>query len=248
MKKLTEMTKKELYAVAQEKGIKNRSKMDKGQLLEALSAVLSPVKPNQLTILKQFIQAKKVHKSARKALVSLDLQFFASKPQEEEIGYTVLGYYLHKDATEINAQNVMIAIDEGYKRLTCFCPYEGHSEMDREYFAECTPITKAQYLEASKIFYTFPEYLIESNVVEKNSIREAKFNMVSPLRDNGWKLLEVRYLTAHPDDKYLMVTLCQNMTTDEYIVNLWNNDSKGFYEGYYTFEKSFAVEKYNTKK
>lgn len=71
----------------------------------------------------------------------------------------IIGYFLHSDATEVNAQNVGVAIDEGHKRLTCFSPYEGHSEMDRGYFEECKEITKDEYIEASKNFYTPIEYL-----------------------------------------------------------------------------------------
>jgi hypothetical protein len=74
-------------------------------------------------------------------------------------GYEVLGYYVHKDDPELKAANVMIVIEEGYERLTCYCPTEQHSQMDRGYFAECIPITKEEYLAASRSFYTPNDYL-----------------------------------------------------------------------------------------
>jgi hypothetical protein len=71
----------------------------------------------------------------------------------------ILGYFIHKDYKELIAENVMVVIDEGYKRLSCYCPIGQHSEMDRGYFAECLPITKEEYVEASRNFYTPSDYL-----------------------------------------------------------------------------------------
>lgn len=71
----------------------------------------------------------------------------------------ILGFYMHKDDEDLIAQNVMVVIDEGHARLTCYSPTEQHSEMDWGYFNQCLPITKEQYLEASKLFYTPNDYL-----------------------------------------------------------------------------------------
>lgn len=78
----------------------------------------------------------------------------------ETKGYEVLGYFVHKDDKELNSYTVLVVVDEGYKKLTCFCPQEGHSEMDRGYFKECRRITKEEYLEASKLFCTPSDYII----------------------------------------------------------------------------------------
>ncbi|MCR4362149.1 Rho termination factor N-terminal domain-containing protein [Bacillus subtilis] len=59
--KLTEMTAKELYKLAQEKEIPNRSKMRKEDLLKALSKF---VKVDQSEKAKEFIQKKKKKNSA----------------------------------------------------------------------------------------------------------------------------------------------------------------------------------------
>jgi hypothetical protein len=70
----------------------------------------------------------------------------------------ILGYYVHKE-DELTPVNVMVVIDEGYKRLTCYTPIGQHSEMDRGYFNECNQITKDQYLTVSEGIYTPEEYL-----------------------------------------------------------------------------------------
>ncbi|MEE5180994.1 Rho termination factor N-terminal domain-containing protein [Bacillus subtilis] len=59
--KLTEMTAKELYKLAQEKEIPNRSKMRKEDLIKVLSKF---VKVDQSEKAKQFIQKKKKKNSA----------------------------------------------------------------------------------------------------------------------------------------------------------------------------------------
>ncbi|MGD1416601.1 hypothetical protein P9294_gp117 [Bacillus phage FADO] len=59
--KLTEMTAKELYKLAQEKEIPNRSKMRKEDLLKALSKF---VKVDQSEKAKEFIQKKKKKNNA----------------------------------------------------------------------------------------------------------------------------------------------------------------------------------------
>ena len=73
----------------------------------------------------------------------------------------VLGYFVHRADKEINSWTAMIVIEEEVgKELLCYTGQEQHSYiMDRKYLDECVPITKEQYKEASKLFYTPPEYL-----------------------------------------------------------------------------------------
>ena len=72
--------------------------------------------------------------------------------------YDILGYFVHRE-DDLHASNVMVVIDEGYEFLTCYLPIGQHSEMSRDYFEECLPITKEQYIAASKRYYTPEEYL-----------------------------------------------------------------------------------------
>lgn len=71
----------------------------------------------------------------------------------------VLGYFVHKDDTELNPLTVMVIIESEGGDLMCYCPAEQHCKIDRGYFNECVPISKADYLKASAGFYTPKEYL-----------------------------------------------------------------------------------------
>ncbi|MCY8549329.1 Rho termination factor N-terminal domain-containing protein [Bacillus haynesii] len=87
MKKLTEMNAKELYKLAQEKEIPNRSKMRKAELIEALKPFFAKVtkevtkKVSQSVLAKQFAKARKQAKNSREAYQNLNLQFFADKTE-----------------------------------------------------------------------------------------------------------------------------------------------------------------------
>ncbi|MEK4136363.1 Rho termination factor N-terminal domain-containing protein [Bacillus sp. FSL W8-0445] len=87
MKKLTEMNAKELYKLAQEKEIPNRSKMRKAELIEALKPFFVKVtkevtkKVSQSALAKQFAKARKQTKNSREAYQKLNLQFFADKTE-----------------------------------------------------------------------------------------------------------------------------------------------------------------------
>jgi hypothetical protein len=75
----------------------------------------------------------------------------------------ILGYFLEPDFHELEPLNVMV-IYENYhetkgKFLTYFNPVEGHGEIEQDYFDECEPITKEDYLQASENYYTPEEYL-----------------------------------------------------------------------------------------
>lgn len=59
----------------------------------------------------------------------------------------------------------------------------------------------------------------------------------------GWELLNIRMLTDHPDDHYLMVTRCK-VKENEWAVHLYNSNDNGFYEGYYTADNFKSVDKY----
>jgi len=77
-------------------------------------------------------------------------------------GYMVLGYYIDSRMAEeeITPATIFVAIDEGrFNNLTYYAPIGQHSEGDREYIEECTPITKERYLEISKNLYTPDVYL-----------------------------------------------------------------------------------------
>lgn len=83
MKKLTEMNTKELYKLAQEKEIPNRSKMRKAELIEALKPFFTKVskKVSQSVLAKQFAKARKQTKNSREAFQKLNLQFFGEKTE-----------------------------------------------------------------------------------------------------------------------------------------------------------------------
>lgn len=75
------------------------------------------------------------------------------------VGYEVLGYFIDVE-DELNAYNVIVVVDEGHERLTCYTPIGGHTEMCRGYFEhECREITKEEYLKVSGHLYTPEDYL-----------------------------------------------------------------------------------------
>lgn len=82
-----------------------------------------------------------------------------------ERGWEVLGYYVHKDNLDnIQASTVEVVIKDDLEfehsgRLTIYCPIGQHATGTVEWFEECVPITKEQYLHASRGFYTPEEYL-----------------------------------------------------------------------------------------
>lgn len=109
-------------------------------------------------------------------LASNEIQDYFHNTSEEELtelfqlvvvnedipGYMVLGYYLDNHVTleTADAATIFVAIDEGqYSKLTYYTPIGQHSEGDRMYIEECTPITKEEYLSISKDIYTPAEYL-----------------------------------------------------------------------------------------
>lgn len=71
----------------------------------------------------------------------------------------------------------------------------------------------------------------------------------SKAKEQGWELEQIRMLTDHPLDNYLMVTLCHIPTYKEYGVHLYNSEQNGFNEGYYTdyANKDKAIERFKTK-
>ncbi|MGV4321285.1 Rho termination factor N-terminal domain-containing protein [Bacillus mojavensis] len=85
--KLNEMNTKELYKIAQEKNIPNRSKMRKAELIEALKPFFKKV--SQYELAKNFIQNHK-NKNNRQTFQPLrlkNLQFFASRQTETKNNY-----------------------------------------------------------------------------------------------------------------------------------------------------------------
>ncbi|QPK89757.1 Rho termination factor N-terminal domain-containing protein [Bacillus velezensis] len=106
--KLNEMKTKELYKIAQEKNIPNRSKMKKAELIEALKPFFKKV--SQYELAKNFIQNHK-NKNNRQTFQPLklkNLQFFASKQTETKNNYR---NYIKKCARKFILDNGFRATD-----------------------------------------------------------------------------------------------------------------------------------------
>lgn len=75
-------------------------------------------------------------------------------------GMIVVGYFVDYNGDETMASNNFVAIDEGYKdKLSYYCPIGQHSHGDRDYIKECKEITKEQYMETTRHFWTPTDYL-----------------------------------------------------------------------------------------
>lgn len=71
----------------------------------------------------------------------------------------VQGYFLDVKG-ELKPTDVFVALGEDSKcRIEVYCPIGQHSQADKDYVKECTEITKEQYKEASKGYYTPEDYL-----------------------------------------------------------------------------------------
>lgn len=74
----------------------------------------------------------------------------------------IIGYYADKDKP-LGPNTVFVAINEHWDRagkyITAYCPIGQHGPLDKKYLKECIKISKEQYLQASKGFYTPEEYL-----------------------------------------------------------------------------------------
>lgn len=74
----------------------------------------------------------------------------------------VIGYYIDKGGS-LSPGEVFIAINRFWdwqgKYITAYCPIWQHGPLDKGYLKECYKITKEQYIQASKGFYTPKEYL-----------------------------------------------------------------------------------------
>ena len=70
----------------------------------------------------------------------------------------ILGFFLDIGGDKKSSWDVFIAIDEG-NHLSCYCPQTQHAYLDRGYMESCEEITKEEYLEASRNFYTPEDYL-----------------------------------------------------------------------------------------
>lgn len=74
----------------------------------------------------------------------------------------VIGYFVDIDGDKTSANDVFVAIDEpaDYNgNITIYAPIGQHGAGSREYVKECEEITKEEYINASKGFYTPPDYL-----------------------------------------------------------------------------------------
>ena len=81
---------------------------------------------------------------------------------------------------------------------------------------------------------------IASRAVKADIILKAK----KKASEQNWELHNIRMLTDHPDDHYLMVVRCYIPVKKEWFVGLYNSDMNGFAEGYYTTENVEAITKY----
>lgn len=71
----------------------------------------------------------------------------------------IVGYFVHKDDKEINSWTAMVVI-ESENQMQCYTGQEGHNDIKyRGWLDELVPITKEQYLEASRLFHTPEEYI-----------------------------------------------------------------------------------------
>lgn len=72
----------------------------------------------------------------------------------------IIGYYQDtRDGIE-GAESVFVAIERvSNGRVSIYAPIGQHSEADEGYIKECREITKGQYKEISKLFYTPVDYL-----------------------------------------------------------------------------------------
>lgn len=72
----------------------------------------------------------------------------------------VKGYYMDTGGT-LQASDVFVYIVDNDRGGRCqvYCPIGQHSEADIPYISECKRITKKEYMEASKLFYTPEDYL-----------------------------------------------------------------------------------------
>ncbi|QIA28663.1 hypothetical protein [Phage f2b1] len=78
-------------------------------------------------------------------------------------GHKILGYFIDRldEHETVSPSTIFVAIDTGsdLDNIIYYAPIGQHSEGDREYLNDCTPITKERYLEISKNLYTPEAYL-----------------------------------------------------------------------------------------
>lgn len=79
-------------------------------------------------------------------------------------------------------------------------------------------------------------------------LEEAKQTCEQVASEKGFNLLDFRFLTTHPSDQYLFVSLTHNEKKDQYTTHLYNQEKKAFYEGYYTKSVKDAKEKFDNKR
>jgi ribosomal protein S27E len=72
----------------------------------------------------------------------------------------VLGYFVDNGGDKTSSWDVFVAIvSEDGEYLGHYCPQTGHGDLQKGYLETCQRITKEEYLEASKLFYTPKDYL-----------------------------------------------------------------------------------------
>jgi hypothetical protein len=75
----------------------------------------------------------------------------------------IVGYFMDRDAEEeneeLNVNNVFVALFHELEGYSLYAPIGQHCQLAYEYLQECKEITRQQYIEFSKGFYTPSEYL-----------------------------------------------------------------------------------------
>jgi hypothetical protein len=81
------------------------------------------------------------------------------------------------------------------------------------------------------------------------TFEQAEKQLKEKLENAGATLMEIRYLTTHPDDRYLFAVMTNNLKlAGEYAVHLYNSEFDELSEGYYTRDIKLAEEKFRNKR
>jgi DUF1680 family protein len=71
----------------------------------------------------------------------------------------IVGYFVDKHGDKTKATDVFVCIEIQDGMFEYYCPVGQHGEGCNDYLACCKPITKEEYLEASKHLYTPSDYI-----------------------------------------------------------------------------------------
>ena len=75
--------------------------------------------------------------------------------------FDIIGYFVDVNGDMSNPADVFIAIEEdNTSDIIGYCPIGQHVTISRDYISECQEITKDEYMQAAKGYYTPKEYLV----------------------------------------------------------------------------------------